>query len=1032
MPPFSEGEKKGVSMRKGILCFGLVVAAACGGGTNNNNGSQDMAPIQAPTEDLAGTPGRDGGGGGGGDMTGMTGIPEAEPVNMRTNDTATTAEALPLGMDLDGTSGDVANGQPDIDYFKFTANAGDVMRLTLSARGDFQPFAVVLSASDPDYFKRALSNGATSTTRQFYIPRTGEYRIVVLDDRNRTATDPAALVGGANFTYRLKVEKQTVTPTPIMPPVNAQAGMLAADNDVKIFSISTVAGQFYRAQVVAQGLTPASDLDPALYFVDATAGAANQIAFVEDNDGANGDYDATAAGALLNPGTLHIVLDHYETAGPNTKYELTVLGASYATETEPNGSPGTATFLPTPGMTDTVTSAGAINSTGTTQTGDTDLFSISAAAGDVFEITVAQGTSSPMIPAIGFFDPSQSVYFRNVNRVNATTARLEAHVLKTGVHQIGVFDARNLTATAGSYVGGAAYTYTLTVKRLTRTVTAAGTQGKIDVGGKYLVYDLSIAGGTKLVWIDGDLSTHAGVNGFALKPTMLVVNANGTVVAGGARVFLRDLFLPVGNYTLFVGEEDGRSSANNHGFLPRVLSIDANGITDDGTHTTRQTALPVGGDAAIVDGNLTAGGAAWFSLGTLAADSAVTLVTGPQPNGPATDTRISLLDSTGTAVATNDDIDSFNRNYWSQLIRARIPSAGEYFVRVDGGTSSAAGLWRLSVIKGQCPAATGATPSLFINEAMSQPGMTGGDANGDGTSSSVDDEFVEIVNISGPAAIGGWSVRDGSGARFRASCGATLASGAALTVFGGCDAGQPACATTTTANTDPANPRSSTMPSADRLGLDDGGDVVLLTNYDGRIIDRVVLGAATQNVSFARGTAATCDAQPTSEAVQLHTACTAQVGGRSPGKKADGTAFMRAPNKCDLATAVSSGTPVTGDTSTATAQFGTTGGGMCTALTYTFDGSELFYKITIPANQELTVTVTPDAGSGYDPAIAIVTDCAAVEGSCLAAVDNELDNDPETVTYRNATANPLEVRIVVDTYTAGSEGPFTLTATLAP
>ncbi len=57
-------------------------------------------------------------------------------------------------------------------------------------------------------------------------------------------------------------------------------------------------------------------------------------------------------------------------------------------------------------------------------------------------------------------------------------------------------------------------------------------------------------------------------------------------------------------------------------------------------------------------------------------------------------------------------------------------------------------------------------PILVINEIHADPHPTAGDANGDGIVSSQQDEFVEIVNITGaPVDLNGWTLKDTVGVR---------------------------------------------------------------------------------------------------------------------------------------------------------------------------------------------------------------------------------------------------------------------------
>ncbi|MEZ4639565.1 MAG: lamin tail domain-containing protein [Caldilineaceae bacterium] len=74
----------------------------------------------------------------------------------------------------------------------------------------------------------------------------------------------------------------------------------------------------------------------------------------------------------------------------------------------------------------------------------------------------------------------------------------------------------------------------------------------------------------------------------------------------------------------------------------------------------------------------------------------------------------------------------------------------------------------------------------IINEIHADPDPDFGDANGDGTVDSDDDEFVEIVNATGVLAdIGGWTLADAVQIRFTFPAGTVLAPGCAVVVFGG-------------------------------------------------------------------------------------------------------------------------------------------------------------------------------------------------------------------------------------------------------
>ncbi len=77
-------------------------------------------------------------------------------------------------------------------------------------------------------------------------------------------------------------------------------------------------------------------------------------------------------------------------------------------------------------------------------------------------------------------------------------------------------------------------------------------------------------------------------------------------------------------------------------------------------------------------------------------------------------------------------------------------------------------------------------PTLVINEIHADPDSTFGDANGDGIVDVLEDEFVEIVNITGSSVdIGGWTINDGVRLRHTFSPGTIIADGCSVVVFGG-------------------------------------------------------------------------------------------------------------------------------------------------------------------------------------------------------------------------------------------------------
>lgn len=137
-------------------------------------------------------------------------------------------------------------------------------------------------------------------------------------------------------------------------------------------------------------------------------------------------------------------------------------------------------------------------------------------------------------------------------------------------------------------------------------------------------------------------------------------------------------------------------------------------------------------------------------------------------------------------------------------------------------------------------ATTGVAPVFVINEIHADPDATSGDANGDASISSTDDEFVEIVNRSGYSVdISNWVISDGYGDRHVVTNGTTIGDGVSLVVFGG--------------GTPTNIPGISQTASTGALGLNNSGDDVTLKDSEGGTIVTYSYGSeGGDNQSIAR------------------------------------------------------------------------------------------------------------------------------------------------------------------------------------
>src|SRR5262245_60663057 len=184
------------------------------------------------------------------------------------------------------------------------------------------------------------------------------------------------------------------------------------------------------------------------------------------------------------------------------------------------------------------------------------------------------------------------------------------------------------------------------------------------------------------------------------------------------------------------------------------------------------------------------------------------------------------------------------------------------------------------------PAAPLQAQALVINEYLADPpdGLAG-DANGDGTRSASQDEFVELVN-SGPEplAIGGFTISDAAQVRFTFPAGTMVPAGEATVVFGG---GRPTGAFGNAA----ANGLVFAVGGAG-LSLNNGADSIIVKDNSGLEVARRDYPSADGNANQA-----ITRSPDISGDFVLHTAARGS-GGRlfSPGTQVNGAAFTTAPH----------------------------------------------------------------------------------------------------------------------------------------
>ena len=118
---------------------------------------------------------------------------------------------------------------------------------------------------------------------------------------------------------------------------------------------------------------------------------------------------------------------------------------------------------------------------------------------------------------------------------------------------------------------------------------------------------------------------------------------------------------------------------------------------------------------------------------------------------------------------------------------------------------------------------------LVINEYLADPPAGPvGDANGDGVTSTSQDEFVELINAgNAPLGVGGFSVSDAVQTRFTFPPGVVIPAGEAAVIFGG---GSP--------SGDFGNARANRLVFTSTLSLNNGSDSIIIKDNFGAEVTR--------------------------------------------------------------------------------------------------------------------------------------------------------------------------------------------------
>ncbi len=168
-------------------------------------------------------------------------------------------------------------------------------------------------------------------------------------------------------------------------------------------------------------------------------------------------------------------------------------------------------------------------------------------------------------------------------------------------------------------------------------------------------------------------------------------------------------------------------------------------------------------------------------------------------------------------------------------------------------------------------------PTLVINEIHADPDAIHGDANGDGVLDVIEDEFIEIINITGSTVdLSGWQLSDSYRVRHTLEQGSQIPNGCAILVFGG---GSPSGS---------FGGSLVQIASSGTLALNNSGDTLTLYDLSNQAVISYTYGTeAGDNQSLTRDP----DINGPDPLVKHSTATGSDGALYSPGTRIDGTTF---------------------------------------------------------------------------------------------------------------------------------------------
>ncbi|MGC9044298.1 MAG: pre-peptidase C-terminal domain-containing protein [Myxococcota bacterium] len=793
----------------------------------------------------------------------------------------------------------------DLDFFEFEAKAGDIIRLEAKAleNMDIVPVVILVDSKTGGSFlyRVALMNMDNNTNAAFtaFIPRDGRY-LAVVGEYTNFGQNPAN-VGGEKYKYTLTIkysslDRETLDLSSVPKKVSKAMPVDMPD----IFSFNVAEEKYIKAETSAVRLATPSEVNTVVTLFNADKKEFIELA--DDIDADNGITDSLLLAYTGGSGNFYLIVEAIIYTNQKTDYDLDVDFLPMDVEVEPNDSYTNASAMRIPSETSGTIGEpkdGKDENGNPIKIGDLDNFYFYGKPGELYRFSIVAENGSPSSPLDSYLIVYQVVdtilgpypVVVNLNdNSNGKDSMVEALISEEGKYYVAVMDTRN-TSDNPNPVGGADYKYKIKAEKVTLSAKNASSMpysdsGALEPAGAYKFYKFSGVKADKFT-IDVYQASGSDPN---FTPFILLYNADTYQVLDGThgddkdplkKATLNYLAVAPANLMVAILDYNGEGGAN-YKYTIDIKKVTLPYYDEKEPNDDLSIANEVKESHSLYFGTLDGDGEGEDDLidlykftGSVGQILNVALYGGPAPE--VKDTKISILDSDGNELASNED---YGSNYYSAIYSWAIPFDGTFYIKVeaqiDYGPVKGSYVLEYELING-CLTSNLSRPlanELVINEFY--PGALK-DANNDGN---IDegDQFVEIVNTTEKdLLIELVELKVDDNTKIKFPCGTTIPAKGAIVVFGG---GKP----------DGSFGVAQVYIARGGLAMPKGSQLTakISINYEPVIIDEYSYDANSSNVdaSFTRNPDITGDFTKHSDIPEANGALF------SPGTRVNGVPFV--------------------------------------------------------------------------------------------------------------------------------------------